>query len=136
MARQKPKATTRTNGKEMSVMAWIEDPFGQVLMVKQAQGRRCWTLPGGKVRPRESLLAAIRREVKEEIGLNIASASPIDIYDRPKKGTVTILFRVVLKKGVFEPINRREVEVVNFRKALPKESTPSAKFFWARGGKS
>ena len=55
--------------KEVSVMAWIENQFGDVLLLKQVRGNRFWTLPGGKVRPREPIEEALRREVEEEIGL-------------------------------------------------------------------
>ena len=36
--------------KEVSVMAWIENQFGDVLLLKQVRGNKSWTLPGGKVR--------------------------------------------------------------------------------------
>ena len=41
--------------KEVSVMAWIEDDKGSVLLVRQVVGQRLWTLPGGKVKRNESL---------------------------------------------------------------------------------
>ena len=31
-------------------MAWIENEFGDVLLLKQVRGNKLWTLPGGKVR--------------------------------------------------------------------------------------
>jgi hypothetical protein len=61
--------------KEVSVMAWIEDDQGSVLLVRQAVGRRLWTLPGGKVKRNESLKLALKREVREETGLAVASLS-------------------------------------------------------------
>ena len=52
-------------------MAWIENQFGDVLLLKQVRGNKSWTLPGGKVRSRETIEEALRREVDEEIGLKI-----------------------------------------------------------------
>ncbi|MFY9987503.1 MAG: NUDIX hydrolase [Chthoniobacterales bacterium] len=49
--------------KEVSVMAWIEDDKGSVLLVRQVVGQRLWTLPGGKVKRNESLKGALKREV-------------------------------------------------------------------------
>ena len=76
--------TTKRDGKRLSVMAWIEDAYGAVVLVKQAKGSRRWSLPGGKVNAGEALINALRREVREEIGMQIATAAPIDILDRPR----------------------------------------------------
>ncbi len=75
-------------------MAWIEDPFGKVLLVKQLAGRKAWTFHGGKVAAKETLLSALNREIREELGLRIEAASLLDYYDRPEKANVTFLFRV------------------------------------------
>jgi ADP-ribose pyrophosphatase YjhB (NUDIX family) len=52
--------------KEVSVMACIENDQGAILLVRQALGRRLWTLPGGKVKRSDSLKSALKREVREE----------------------------------------------------------------------
>jgi 8-oxo-dGTP pyrophosphatase MutT (NUDIX family) len=122
--------------KEVSVMAWVEDAFGHVLMVKQARGKKLWTLPGGKTKPRESLLSALKREIYEETGLNMSTAAPVDIYDRPKKSGVTILFRVLLKRSPLRPHRSREISTLAFRKEIPANSTPSAHYFWDRAQES
>lgn len=44
-------------------MAWIENDQKEILFVRQAAGRRLWTLPGGKVKRSESLERALKREV-------------------------------------------------------------------------
>ncbi len=117
-------------------MAWVEDAFGQVLLVRQAYGKHLWTLPGGKVKPYESIEAALRRELREETGYQIAYVCPVDLYDRPKKQTLTLLFRVLLKKGLPERRRMREVRAVRFHRSLPKNSTPSAQYFWDRASSS
>ena len=65
----RPKLT-----REVSAMAWVENGFGHVLMVRQAQGNRVWTLPGGKVRGTEELAKTLEREVREEIGIGVSTA--------------------------------------------------------------
>jgi len=45
--------------KEVSVMAWIENDQGSILLVRQSAGQKLWTLPGGKVKRNESLERAL-----------------------------------------------------------------------------
>ncbi len=124
-------STSAKSAKRLSVMAWIEDAFGGVVFVRQARDGRRWTLPGGKVKTGEGLINALRREVREEIGVDIAAAAPIDILDRPRSGSVTILYRVLLKPGEMKP-RPREIEKIGIRRRLPETSTETAKFFWRR----
>jgi ADP-ribose pyrophosphatase YjhB (NUDIX family) len=134
------KIKTRRSGqaKEVSVMAWLEDPYGQVLFVKQAVGKKLWTLPGGKVRRNESLLSALRREVKEETGLIVQNAAPLDLFDRYQKGNVTILYRVLIRKSASIVLNKQlqEITAAAYKASLPAAATPSARFFWARAQQS
>lgn len=112
-------------------MAWIEDAFGGVVLVKQAKGSRRWTLPGGKVKTGEALINALRREVREEIGMQIATAAPLDLLDRPRSASVTILYRVLLKPGVMKA-RPREIEKIGIRRRLPKDTSETAAYFWKR----
>lgn len=112
-------------------MAWIEDAFGSVVLVKQAKGAKRWTLPGGKVKTGEALINALRREVREEIGVDIATAAPLDLLDRPRAGSVTILYRVLLKPGTFKP-RPREIEKITVRRRLPAGASATAAYFWRR----
>jgi ADP-ribose pyrophosphatase YjhB (NUDIX family) len=114
---------------EVSVMAWIEDDEDSVLLVRQAVGRRLWTLPAVKVKRNESLRTALRREVPEETGLTVAALSYRQMYDRPKRGAITILFRVTIKRQAARlvfPI--QEIPDLGFFEQLPVAATPSARF--------
>lgn len=126
-------ATSSVNkdGKRLSVMAWIEDAYGAVVLVKQAKSSRRWSLPGGKVNSGEALINALRREVREEIGMQIATAAPVDLLDRPRSASVTILYRVLLKPGVMKP-RTGEIEKIAIRRRLPKEASEAAAYFWKR----
>ncbi|MDX6765281.1 MAG: NUDIX hydrolase [Candidatus Methylacidiphilales bacterium] len=122
------------SGKDLSVMAWIEDIYGGVLFVKQAQGRKLWALPGGKVRRNESLAAALAREIHEETGLRITHFIPVDFFDRYKKGSLTVLFRVRVRGrlGKLDPDIAEEITDVVFKNQLPRNHTPSAGYFYQR----
>ncbi|HEY5793147.1 MAG TPA: NUDIX hydrolase [Chthoniobacterales bacterium] len=124
-------AAARIKGpKEVSVMAWIENQFGEVLLLKQSNGRRLWTLPGGKVRTREALATALRREVLEETGLQLKSLEFAHLFDRPRKSTITFVYRVTLRgKDTVVP-KANEIETAQYWATLPRSATPSLAFFW------
>jgi 8-oxo-dGTP diphosphatase len=55
--------------------------------------RGSWVLPGGKIRPYESIAAAAKREVAEETGLDIRVGSPLavrEVIDPPDEHRVII----------------------------------------------
>jgi ADP-ribose pyrophosphatase YjhB (NUDIX family) len=56
----------------------------RVLLVKRRnpplQGR--WSLPGGRVELGETLIEAVRREIKEECGLDVSVGPLVDVVDR------------------------------------------------------
>lgn len=117
--------------KEVSVMAWIEDETGAVLFVRQALGRKQWTLPGGKVKQNESLKSALTRELREETGLVLANCLYRQLYDRPKRGAITLLYRVMVKRLATRLVfPTQEIAEFAFFERLPTGATPSARFFW------
>jgi 8-oxo-dGTP diphosphatase len=87
---------------------------------RKAQGPHAlkWEFPGGKVEPDESLEAALRRELKEELGITAQDAQEIARYEYsyPGKAPIQLVFFSVhdftgdLQNYVFEQIewSRRE----------------------------
>jgi 8-oxo-dGTP diphosphatase len=57
----------------------LMQPNGDVLLACRPEGKPYagyWEFPGGKVEPGESVLAALKREFAEEIGVQIETAEP------------------------------------------------------------
>jgi ADP-ribose pyrophosphatase YjhB (NUDIX family) len=120
-----------TSAKEVSVLAWIQDAYGNVLLIQQTAGRQLWSLPGGKVRSTEALKPALRRELKEEIGLTVVSAKVIDLFDRHQRSSLAVLFQTKLRKGRLK-LDESEIKNAAFVSKLPPNATPSVRYFWSR----
>ena len=117
--------------KEISVLAWIQDAYGNVLLIQQSAGKQLWSLPGGKVRSVEAIKSALRREIHEEIGLTVQSAKVVDLFDRPQRCGLAILFHTKLRKGKLK-LRAKEILNAAFVSKLPTKATPSVRYFWAR----
>lgn len=62
------------------VAAVIRDTHGAVLLTRRAEESHqggLWEFPGGKVEPGESRPAALRRELHEELGIDVLQARPL-----------------------------------------------------------
>ena len=61
----------------------IENGSGRVLIAQRPSGSHLaggWEFPGGKVHPGENAAAALRRELAEEIGIEVVAAEPFIAY--------------------------------------------------------
>lgn len=80
--------------------AIIQDEAGRILLIKRSDDGD-WAMPAGSMELDESIFDCVKREVKEETGLDAISAYPISIYSDPKFSFVTSygdpyqMFRIV-----------------------------------------
>ncbi len=56
---------------EPTVGALISNPQGKILLVKSHKWFDNYTLPGGHIEVGETMVEAVKREVREEVGLNV-----------------------------------------------------------------
>ena len=73
------------------VGAVVYDDEGRLLVVRRrnAPGAGQWSVPGGRVEPGEDDGAAVRREVLEETGLDVAVGVLLGTVQRPGPGGQT-----------------------------------------------
>lgn len=66
-----------------SVVACIIDDQQRVLLTRRCIEPFCsqWVMPGGKIDHGESILAALHREVAEEVGIEVHVQQLIDVYE-------------------------------------------------------
>ncbi len=73
---------------------------GKILLVKRAQppGENLWSIPGGVVKLGEKLKEALKREVKEETGLEIEVKDLVDVFEvieKDKDGRIRFHYVIV-----------------------------------------
>ncbi len=83
------------------------DSSGNVLIAERPAGKHMagkWEFPGGKAGPGEAALDALRRELREELGVETATAEPLIAYEHvyPDRTVLLDLWRVTRYSGVPE----------------------------------
>jgi mutator protein MutT len=98
---------------------------GKVLLIRRGHEPRKgeWSLPGGIVELGESLVDALRREVREETGLEIAIGPHVETFDRVHRdaeGRVRFHFVIVdylCVPGAGEPVAGTDADAVAWASA-------------------
>jgi 8-oxo-dGTP diphosphatase len=83
------------------------DADGRFLLTSRPEGKvyaGCWEFPGGKVEPGESIEAALRRELHEELGITIGHAEPwqVTLHDYAHALVRLHFCKVFAWSGAFE----------------------------------
>jgi 8-oxo-dGTP diphosphatase len=116
----------------ISVVAAIVDERDQVVLTRRSIPPFFdqWVMPGGKIALGESILRALHREVREEIGIDVTVEALVDIFEHLTPGPdndhfVILYYRCRPLERVFLP-NDAEVAEVRWvpRADIPLYSMP------------
>lgn len=79
---------------------------GRALIVKRAHEPRKgeWSLPGGIVELGETLVDAVRRELKEETGLEVEVGEVVEVFDRVHRLENRVRYHFVIVDYLCRPI--------------------------------
>jgi ADP-ribose pyrophosphatase YjhB (NUDIX family) len=94
-----PGATPPTNPFTIGV-AGMMVRRRKVLLVKLGYRSRNWVLPGGYLKPDETLTEGVKREVREETGLSVEPLELISMRNRIRKDGRNDLYFVFLAKVI------------------------------------
>jgi 8-oxo-dGTP pyrophosphatase MutT (NUDIX family) len=116
----------RTSG----VTCIIRDADGRVLMVRHTYGKPAWSLPGGGTKRNETSEAAVRREIQEEIGIELVDLRQVGSFLNTvefKRDRVTVF----TARPASAALNLRREEIADARwidvDELPSPTAPVAK---------
>ncbi len=108
------KKTVRT-----AVVAVVKDTEGRILLTRRAippyLGK--WVMPGGKIALGEPITAALKREVFEEVGLEVHVKGLVDVYeiapsDEHSEHYVILYYLAISKSGDLVPNTDEVSEVI------------------------
>ncbi|MGK2900062.1 MAG: NUDIX domain-containing protein [Burkholderiaceae bacterium] len=83
------------------------DPDGDFLLTSRPAGKVCagyWEFPGGKLEAGESVEQALRRELHEELGIEIGAVQPwrVEVVDYPHARVRLHFCKVFAWRGEFQ----------------------------------
>jgi ADP-ribose pyrophosphatase YjhB (NUDIX family) len=96
---------------------------GRVLLARRAiePALGFWTFPGGYVDWGEDMATAARREMREEVGLDLAPAGLVGIYSYPGAPVVIVAYHVTVPDGLDAKADGHEVSQIGYfaREEIP-----------------
>ena len=115
---QRPVLTAKVKGPHHTVTAAVIQQKGKVLLAKRPSKGLLggmWEFPGGKVEPDESLKGCLRREIREELGVDIRVGRSFGIYEHAYSHfSITLhAFLCELVDGRPQPIEAAELAWVS-----------------------
>ena len=82
----------------VSVTGVITDDEGRALLI-QRRDNHCWEPPGGVLELGESIEDGLRREVREETGLDVEPVALSGVYKNMNRGIIALVFRCKVTGG-------------------------------------
>ena len=90
--------TTDSPQHSVSVAAVITDDHGRALLVQRRDDHH-WEPPGGVLELEEAIEDGLRREVREEAGLDVEPEQLTGVYKNMARGVVALVFRCKVTGG-------------------------------------
>ena len=77
----------------------------KILLLKQNYGKFHWTVPGGRVEPKEDIVTAAIREAREETGYNVELCGLLGNYAKPYRDDLVVGFygNIISTDHVWQP---------------------------------
>lgn len=104
------------------------------LMAQRSEGDEAgkWEFPGGKVEPGEDPRDCLKRELREELGVNAEVGRVLEVVSipQPDRHLVLLYFQCIIREGKPEPLQCRQVKWVRRQEIEQLEKPPADQAFW------
>ena len=112
------------------VAAVIRDDFGRILLTRRPEGSHMgglWEFPGGKVEGGEAPIAALNRELEEELAISVKIGAPLTfaVHEEPGMRIVLLFYAAALGGSQPRALEGQEIAWVA-PEDLPSYPTPPA----------
>ena len=117
----------------MRVLAAVIRDGDRYLLCRRPRHKRhggLWEFPGGKIEPGEGLLEAAKREMKEELGLDVVAVGEALLARRDPGSPFVIEFVPVQVRGTPQALEHEEIRWVAAGEVAGLELAPSDLVFW------
>ncbi len=104
----------------VGAMCVIHRDDGALLLVRHSYRPR-WAIPGGLCRPREEVADGARREVREEVGLDVELLGEPAVVVDPYERRVDVVFAARPRDGTAHAAASASAEIVESRWFAPDE---------------
>lgn len=113
----------------VEVVAAVIEEAGRILVTRRPAGSHLagfWEFPGGKADPGEDRATALRRELREELGVEARVGEAIDTveWEYPGRRLRLVFFRCVIE-GEPRPLEGQEMAWVAARDLDPRDFPPA-----------
>ena len=82
----------------VSVAGIVVDDYGRALLIRRLDNRR-WEPPGGVLELGEAIHDGLRREIREETGLDVEPIGLSGVYQNMPRGIIALVFRCKITGG-------------------------------------
>lgn len=90
--------STQLAGHSVSVAGVVIDDHGRALLIQRRDNHH-WEPPGGVLELGESIDDGLRREVREETGLDVEPETLTGVYKNMARGIIALVFRCKVAGG-------------------------------------
>lgn len=103
----------------------VERPDGHILLVRQSYRRGGWGFPGGLLRRREEPADGARRELAEELAIDVELVGlPVVVIDTGMR-RVDVVFNARLAEGSAQPEGTHHSPEITDARWFPPDGLPS-----------